>query len=78
MSIPASDKNVLRELGRRKAELAALPVMKQTADLYRRIDALELTRPAVQVSQAISSFSIAPPTVAFGGIRMTPGEERVA
>jgi hypothetical protein len=51
MPIPDNDKRIIRELARRKAELAALPVMKETAELYRKIHDHEPARAAIQVSQ---------------------------
>lgn len=51
MTIPNSDKEILRELGRQKAELATLPIMKEHADLYRRAHNFEPARPIIENSQ---------------------------
>ena len=47
MPVPAKDKRVLRELARRVAEIAALPIQKDRAKLWRDHNALRPTRPVV-------------------------------
>lgn len=51
MIIPAKDKEILRELGRQKAELASLPIMKEHAELYRKAHNFEQVRPLIENSQ---------------------------
>ncbi len=45
--IAGSEKNLLRELGRQLAEIAALPIHREKEDLWRRLNGLERVRPLV-------------------------------
>ncbi|MEK6797114.1 MAG: hypothetical protein AABZ39_20235 [Spirochaetota bacterium] len=49
--IPSSERTILRELGRRKAEIGGLPVQKDTAELWRRLNDLEHVRPLVWINE---------------------------
>ena len=45
------DIRILRELAQRKAEIGSLPIQKQTADLWRRLNRLERVRPLVWINE---------------------------
>jgi hypothetical protein len=45
--IAGQDRTVLRELGKRKAEIAALPVQQERRELWKRLNALDSVRPMV-------------------------------
>jgi hypothetical protein len=47
----SDDIRILRELGQRKVEIGSLPVQKQTADLWRRLNRLERVRPLVWINE---------------------------
>lgn len=47
--IPAEDREVLQELGRRIGEIAASPVNEEYAELQRRVNNLEIVKPPVYV-----------------------------
>jgi len=47
MSIPEKDKNILRGLAKQIADIAALPIQKEKADLWYRLNRLESVRPMV-------------------------------
>lgn len=49
MAISEQDKNVLRELGRRIAEIAALPVHRETVSLWNALNGLKPERPMVMM-----------------------------
>lgn len=49
MAISEQDKNVLRELGRRIAEIAALPVHRETVSLWKALNGLKPERPMVMM-----------------------------
>lgn len=49
MALPDKDKRVLRDLAKKLAEVAALPVQKEKADLWRRLNRLERVRPLVML-----------------------------
>ena len=51
MSIPENDKTVLRELGERIAEIAALPMQKEKADMWRRLNSLGRVKPMVWINE---------------------------
>lgn len=51
MSLPAQDKETLRRLGARIAEIAALPIQQERRTLHERINNLQPARPRVSVSQ---------------------------
>lgn len=51
MKIPENDRSVLRKLAERVAEIAALPVHKEKADLWRRLNNLEKVRPLVWINE---------------------------
>jgi hypothetical protein len=52
MSLPEKDKSVVRELAKRVAEIASLPVHKEKRDMWTRLNRLERVRPLIHV-QAI-------------------------
>jgi len=52
VSISKKDRTVLRNLARRLAEIAALPVQKEKAELWRRLNHLERLRPMVLLQNA--------------------------
>jgi len=45
------DRNVIRELAERYAEIAALPHQQETIDCWRRLNGLQSTRPMVRIDQ---------------------------
>jgi hypothetical protein len=47
MSISEKDKTILRDLAKRLAEIAALPIQREKAELWRRLNRLERVRPIV-------------------------------
>jgi hypothetical protein len=51
MEIPTRDREILRELGGRIAEIAALPVQKERAENHARINRLERAKPTVHIYQ---------------------------
>ena len=51
MSADKRDRNVLRELGRRIAEIAALPVQQETIALWKALNGLKPVRPMVMIDQ---------------------------
>lgn len=51
MRVSPNDRKILRELGRRQAEIAALPIQQQTAGLWRRLNRLEKVRPLVWINE---------------------------
>ncbi len=51
MPIPDADRSHLRRLGERLAEIAALPVQRETADLWRRLNGLERVRPLLWANE---------------------------
>jgi hypothetical protein len=51
MRIPDRDRNVLRELASEQAEIAALPVHRETADQWRRLNGLKPGRPLVWINE---------------------------
>jgi hypothetical protein len=51
MAISAADREVLRELAERTAEVAALPVHQETADEWRRLNGLRRGRPMVWINE---------------------------
>lgn len=51
MAVSPNDRAVLRRLGARIAEAAALPVQRRTADLWRRLNRLEPVRPLVWINE---------------------------
>jgi hypothetical protein len=52
MSLPAKDKDVVRDLAKKVAEIASLPVHDRKRDMWTRLNRLERVRPLVHV-QAI-------------------------
>lgn len=46
-----AQKHVIRDLGRRYAEIAALPRQQETIDGWRRLNGLQSTRPMVRIEQ---------------------------
>jgi hypothetical protein len=46
-----TDKAILRELAAQVAEIAALPVQEETRALWRKLNALQSTRPLVMIDQ---------------------------
>lgn len=51
MSIPASDKDILRRLVSEYAVVATLPVHKEKAELWRKLNRLESVRPMVWINE---------------------------
>jgi hypothetical protein len=51
IDISTHDRNMLRELGRRKAEIGHLPVQKERFALWRRLNRLEPVRPLVWINE---------------------------
>jgi len=51
VKISDADKRVLRELGRRQAEIGNLPVQKEKAALWRQLNGLTRTRPLVWINE---------------------------
>ena len=51
MSGQAADREILRELGRRKFEIGNLPIQKETAGLWRKLNGLKPVRPLVWIDQ---------------------------
>lgn len=51
MEIPTRDREILRELGGRMAEIAALPLQKERAENHARINRLERAKPTVHIYQ---------------------------
>jgi hypothetical protein len=51
MNVSSAERNVIRELGKRYAEIAALPQQQETIDGWRRINGLKKTRPMVRIAQ---------------------------
>ena len=49
MSISDSDKAILREVGKRVAEIAADPVQGENIELWKRLNRLERTRPLIML-----------------------------
>jgi len=52
MAISPKDKSILRGLAQRLADIAALPIQKERAELWRRLNRLERVRPMVQLHNA--------------------------
>ena len=51
MSVTVTQREVIRELARRYAEIAALPRQQETIDGWRRLNGLQSTRPMVRLDQ---------------------------
>lgn len=51
MDIPEKDRAVLRQLAEKKAEIAALPVQKERAEMWRRLNDLKKVKPMVWVNE---------------------------
>lgn len=51
MSISKKDKDILRELGEKIAEIAALPIQKEKADMWRRLNNLENVKPMIWINE---------------------------
>lgn len=51
MEIPAQERDVLKQLSLKVAEIAALPVQKEKAELWRRLNSLDSVRPMVLMYQ---------------------------
>lgn len=51
MSIPESDKTILRRLGEKIAETAALPIQKEKADMWSRLNGLERVKPMIWINE---------------------------
>ena len=54
MPMPERDKNVIRSLAARVAEIAALPIQREKRDMWLRLNRLERVRPLIHV-QAIAA-----------------------
>lgn len=50
-AIPARDREILRELGKKHAGLAALPANAEKAALWRKLNRLERTRPLIYINE---------------------------
>ncbi|MBI4979645.1 MAG: hypothetical protein HZC28_19355 [Spirochaetes bacterium] len=50
-TIPETDRIILRELGGRKADIGHLPVQRETAALWRKLNACEPVRPLVWINE---------------------------
>jgi hypothetical protein len=51
MSVPASDRQTLRDLAEEVAEIAALPVQEERKELWRRLNNLDMARPMVWIHE---------------------------
>jgi hypothetical protein len=51
MAISSRDRDVLHRLAERQAEIAALPAQRERAELWRRLNQLEPTRPLVWINE---------------------------
>ena len=51
MNIPDKDKKILRELGKRLTEIAALPEQKETKEKWKALNGLKPERPMVMIEQ---------------------------
>ena len=51
MTIPASDKSILRDLGQQIAEIGALPIQEQRRENHARINNLQRAKPTIQIYQ---------------------------
>jgi len=51
VAIPQRDKAILRRLGEELAEIAHLPVQRETAELWRRLNDLEPVRPLIWINE---------------------------
>jgi len=51
MQLPEKDRSVLRRLAAAQAEIAALPIHKEKAELWRRLNDLEPVRPMVWINE---------------------------
>ncbi|HUT24510.1 MAG TPA: hypothetical protein VM492_09230 [Sumerlaeia bacterium] len=51
MSVSEKDRTILRKLAGEKAEIGVLPIQKQTADEWRRLNRLEPGRPLVWINE---------------------------
>ncbi|MBC8231652.1 hypothetical protein H8E77_19045, partial [bacterium] len=54
MSIPEKDKSIIRDLTKKVAEIASLPVHKEKRDMWIRLNRLERVRPLIHI-QAIDA-----------------------
>jgi hypothetical protein len=64
MSTSIRDRNILRELGRQVAEIAALPVQQETIALWKALNSLKPVRGMVMIDQ-ISWHERCKPRMAF-------------
>ena len=51
MTVPARDRHILRELARELADIAALPVHKERAELWKQLNSLHKVRPLVWINE---------------------------
>ena len=51
LKISSHDFDVLRKLGEAQAQIAALPVQKEKAELWRKLNDLEPVRPLVWINE---------------------------
>ena len=49
--VPVKDREILRELAKEYAELAALPVHEEKAALWRKLNRLKRTRPMIYINE---------------------------
>ena len=50
-AIPQSDREILRELAKRKVEIGNLPIQREKFDLWNKLNKLEETRPLVWINE---------------------------
>jgi hypothetical protein len=51
MNLSAHDTDILRHLGDQQARIAALPIHKEKAELWRRLNDLEPVRPLIWINE---------------------------
>lgn len=51
MQIPTQDRDILRRLAEEQAKIAALPVHQEKAELWRRLNQLDMVRPMVWINE---------------------------
>ena len=49
MAIPQSEQNIVRDLAKQVAEIAALPIQKEKAEMWRRLNRLDPVRPMIMI-----------------------------
>ena len=51
MSIPEKDVAIVRELGEKVAEIAALPIQKERVDMWKRLNSLKRVKPMIWINE---------------------------